>query len=179
MPIYQLDGKRPDLAGSDQPNDKCWVAPCATLIGNISLHEETSVWFGCVLRGDNELITIGKGSNVQDLVMCHTDPGYPLTVGEGCTIGHQATLHGCTIGDNSLVGMGAMVMNGAVVGSNCIVGAGALIPEGKTIPDNSLVVGAPGKIIRTLDEKGEEMLRHSAAIYQKNAARYRTSLKLI
>ncbi len=177
MPIYELDGKRPDLAGSNELNDNCWIAPDASVIGAVVIEANASLWFGCVLRGDNERIKIGKGSNVQDLAMCHTDPGYPLTVGADCTIGHQATLHGCTIGDNSLVGMGAMVMNGAVIGKNCLIGAGALIPEGKTISDGSLVVGAPGKIVRTLDEQALQMLRASAEIYRKKAAAYRSKLK--
>ena len=135
MPIYELDGLVPDLAGQNIPNDKCWVAPCASIIGNISLRQDANVWFGAVLRGDNEEIIIGEGSNVQDLAMMHTDMGYPLTVGTNCTIGHKAIIHGCTIGDNTLIGMGATIMNGAVIGKNCLVGAGALVPEGKIIPD--------------------------------------------
>ena len=176
MPIYELDGIRPDLAGSHLPNDGCWVAPSATLIGNVHLKRDSSIWFNSVLRGDNEPITIGEGSNIQELAMCHTDPGFPLTVGAGCTIGHKALLHGCTIGDNTLIGMGAMVMNGAVIGKNCLIGAGALVSEGKTIPDNSLVMGVPGKIIRELDDAAVAGLEMSAKIYQANAKRFRDGL---
>jgi len=176
MPLYEIDGIRPDLAGRPGINEDCWVAQSATLIGNVHLKAKSSVWFNVVMRGDNEPITIGRGSNVQELVMCHTDPGFPLTVGENCTIGHKALLHGCTIGDNSLVGMGAMVMNGAVIGKNCLIGAGALVSEGKTIPDNSLVLGVPGKVVRELDERGIAGLTMSAEIYQKNADRFRKGL---
>ncbi|PCH45471.1 MAG: gamma carbonic anhydrase family protein [Hyphomicrobiales bacterium] len=179
MPIYELDGFRPSFAGKDEPGDACWIAPCAALIGKIELHEGASIWFGAVLRGDNELIIIGRNSNLQDLAMCHTDEGFPLTIGEGCTIGHKALLHGCTIGNNSLVGMGAMIMNGAVIGENCLIGAGALIPEGKTIPDNSLVVGAPGKVIRTLDQEMIERLRWSSAHYVENSRRFKKGLKQV
>jgi carbonic anhydrase/acetyltransferase-like protein (isoleucine patch superfamily) len=135
------------------------------------------VWFGAVLRGDNEPITIGAGSNVQDLCMIHTDPGFPAVVGAGCTIGHRAILHGCTIGDNSLVGMGAIVLNGATVGRNCLVGAGALVPEKKRIPDNSLVVGAPGRVVRELDEEAVRDLGRAAAIYVANWKRYAAGLE--
>jgi len=176
MPIYEIDGIRPDLAGSQTLNDSCWVAPSATIIGNVHLKQQSSIWFGAVLRGDNEPIIIGEGSNVQELVMCHTDPGFPLTVGSGCTIGHKALLHGCTIGDNTLIGMGAMVMNGASVGNNCLIGAGALVSEGKTIPDNSLVMGVPGKIVRELDENAVAGLKMSAEIYQRNAKRFQKGL---
>ncbi|SFB71381.1 gamma carbonic anhydrase family protein [Tropicimonas isoalkanivorans] len=168
--IYTLDGIAPDISAS------AWVAPDANVIGKIALEEDTSVWFGCTLRGDNELIRVGRGSNVQENTVCHTDMGFPLTIGEGCTIGHKAMLHGCTIGDNSLIGMGATVLNGAKIGRNCLIGAGALITEGKEIPDNSLVMGAPGKVIRTLDEAAIEGLRRSALNYQKNARRYRDGL---
>jgi carbonic anhydrase/acetyltransferase-like protein (isoleucine patch superfamily) len=169
--IYTLDGIAPDIAES------AWVAPDANVIGKIALEEDTSVWFGCTLRGDNELIRVGRGSNVQENTVCHTDMGFPLTIGQGCTIGHKAMLHGCTIGDNSLIGMGATVLNGARIGRNCLIGAGALITEGKEIPDNSLVMGAPGKVIRTLDEAAIEGLRLSALNYQKNARRYRDGLR--
>ncbi len=179
MPLYELDGKRPDLAGSNQPNGECWVAPCASLIGKVVLHKQASVWFGAILRGDNESIVIGEGSNVQELTSMHTDMGYPLVVGKYCTIGHNAIIHGCTIGDNSLIGMGATVMNGAVVGKNCLIGAGALIPEGKIIPDGSLVLGAPGKVIRELDEVAQNTLKGAALHYIENAKRFRDGLKLI
>lgn len=177
MPIYELDTIRPDLAGSSHPNDACWVAPCAVLIGKVILHPQTSIWFGAVLRGDNESITIGEDSNVQEMTMMHTDMGFPLTVGKGCTIGHKAILHGCTIGDNSLVGMGATILNGAVIGNNCLIGANALIPEGKIIPDGSLVMGAPGKVVRELDETACQALRGSALHYWQNAERFRNGMK--
>ena len=139
MPVYSFEGTKPSLPAPGT----FWIAPDADLIGKVSLAEEVSIWFGAVLRGDIEPITIGYRSNVQDLSVFHTDGGYPLVVGEGCTIGHRAILHGCTIGDNTLVGMGAVIMSGAKVGANCIIGAHALVPEGKTIPDGSLVVGVP------------------------------------
>lgn len=177
MPIYELDGVAPDLAGQNIPNDKCWVAPCASIIGKISLRQDANVWFGAVLRGDNEEIIIGEGSNVQDLAMLHTDMGYPLAVGADCTIGHKAIIHGCTIGDNTLIGMGATIMNGAVIGKNCLIGAGALVPEGKTIPDGVLVMGAPGKVVRALDEATIKVLSGAAKHYVANSRRYRNGLK--
>ena len=176
MPIYQLDGVKPDLGGSSNPSDKCWVAPTAIIIGDVALHEDANIWFGAVLRGDNERITVGKNSNIQEMAMMHTDMGFPLIVGEGCTIGHKAILHGCTIGDNSLVGMGATILNGAIIGKNCLIGANALIPEGKEIPDNSLVVGAPGKVIRQLDDAAEKMLAMSALHYVANSKRHRDGM---
>ncbi|WP_417690003.1 gamma carbonic anhydrase family protein [Roseibium sp.] len=175
MGLFELGGHRPIFADSD----RCWVAPNATLIGKIRLDEDASVWFGAVLRGDNELIHVGARSNVQDGCVFHTDMGYPLTIGDDCTIGHKAILHGCTIGSNSLVGMGATVLNGAVIGSNCIIGANALIPEGKEIPDNSLVVGVPGKVVRQLDAAAAEGITRSAAGYVRNWQRFRTDLKPI
>ena len=179
MPIYELDGIAPDLAGSRLPNDKCWVAPCASLIGRIVLAEDANIWFGAVLRGDNEPIVIGRGSNVQDLSMLHTDMGFPLTIGEDCTIGHKAIIHGCTIGANTLVGMGATVMNGAVIGKNCLIGAGALVAEGKQIPDGSLVLGAPGKVVRSLDDATITFLKGAAEHYVANSKRFRKNLKLV
>ncbi|MDP2494171.1 gamma carbonic anhydrase family protein [Shimia thalassica] len=170
MPIYQLDGVSPDIA------EDSWVAPDANVIGNVRLEEGASVWFGCTIRGDNETIVIGKGSNVQENTVMHTDPGCPLTIGEGCTIGHKAMLHGCTIGENSLIGMGATVLNGAKIGKNCLIGAGALVTEGKVIPDGSLVMGAPGKVVRTLDEAAINGLRGSALHYQQNMRRFRAGL---
>ncbi len=137
---------------------------------------DASIWFGAVVRGDNEWITVGQGSNVQDGCVLHTDMGAPLTIGTNCTIGHKAILHGCDIGDNSLIGMGAIVLNHATIGRNCLIGAGALIPEGKTIPDNSLVVGQPGKIIRVLDDKAAAKLTLSAEGYQKNWKRFAAGL---
>ena len=146
------------------------------VIGNVELGEDTSVWFKAVLRGDNELIRIGEGSNIQDLCVLHTDPGFPLTVGDGCTIGHRVILHGCTIGDHSLVGMGATILNGARIGRYCLIGANALITEGKEIPDNCLVVGAPGKVVRELDEGARERLHRSAEHYIANARRFAAGL---
>lgn len=171
--LYELDGTAPTLP----PNDDWWVAPDANVIGNVTLETATSIWFGCTLRGDNELILIGQGSNVQENTVMHTDMGFPLTIGRNCTIGHKAMLHGCTIGDNSLIGMGATVLNGARIGRNCLIGAGALITEGKEIPDNSLVMGAPGKVVRSLDEKAEKMLELSALHYQENMRRFRQGLR--
>lgn len=168
--IYALDGIAPDIA------DKAWVAPSAQVIGAITIGDDASVWFGAVLRGDNERITVGAGSNIQENCVLHTDMGYPLRIGTGCTIGHTAIIHGCTIGDNSLIGMGAAVLNGAIIGRDCLIGAGALITEGKVIPDGSLVMGAPGKIVRMLDEAGIAGLRASALHYQENARRFSAGL---
>ncbi|MDF1872692.1 gamma carbonic anhydrase family protein [Vannielia sp.] len=171
--IYALDGIAPDL-----PEDgDYWVAPDANLIGKVVLESGASVWFGSTLRGDNEEIRVGAGSNVQENTVCHTDPGCPLIIGPGCTIGHKAMLHGCIIGENSLIGMGATVLNGAKIGKNCLIGAGALITEGKEIPDGSLVMGAPGKVVRQLDEAAIEGLRSSARKYHANMRRFRTGLK--
>jgi len=171
MPIYALDGIAPEIAP-----DVAWIAPTAVLIGKVVIAADVGIWFGVVARGDNEPITIGARSNVQENVVLHTDMGYPLSVGEGCTIGHKAMLHGCTIGDNTLVGMGATVLNGARIGNNCLIGAGALITEGKVIPDNSLVIGAPGKVTRTLDNAAVEGLRRSADGYVRNARRFAAGL---
>ncbi|HKL54687.1 MAG: gamma carbonic anhydrase family protein [Roseovarius sp.] len=170
MTIYGLDGIAPSIA------EDSWIAPDANVIGNVTLEEGGSIWFGCTLRGDNEPIVIGAGSNVQENTVMHTDPGCPLSIGAGCTIGHKAMLHGCTIGENSLIGMGATVLNGAVIGRNCLIGAGALVTEGKEIPDGSLVVGAPGKVIRQLDVAAIEGLRRSALHYQQNMRRFRAGL---
>lgn len=171
MAIYALDGLSPRL-----PIGFSFVAENASVIGNVTIGEDVGIWFGVVIRGDNEPITIGARSNIQENSVLHTDPGCPVVIGDGCTIGHNATIHGCTIGDNSLIGMGATVLNGAKIGKNCLIGAGALIVEGKAIPDNSLVVGAPGKAIRTLDEAGELMLSKSADIYIANAKRFANGL---
>lgn len=156
-----------------------FVADDAKVIGAIHLHVDSSVWFGCVLRGDNEPITVGARSNIQEHTVMHTDMGFPLTVGDGCTIGHRALLHGCTIGDNTLIGMGAIVLNGATIGNNCLVGAGALVTEGKTFPDNSLIVGTPARVIRTLDEAAIAALRESADHYVENARRFAAQLRPI
>lgn len=170
MTLYALDGVAPEL------HDDTWVAPDANLIGKIVLHAGASVWFGCTLRGDNETIIVGTGTNVQENCVFHTDMGYPMILGSNCTIGHKVMLHGCTIGDNSLIGMGVTVLNGAVIGDNCLIGAGALITEGKVIPDGSLVMGAPGKVVRQIDAAGIEKLRLAALHYQKNMRRFRTGL---
>ena len=172
MPIYTLDGIAPIVP----PDGAFWIAPDAVLIGKVRIHAEASVWFGSVLRGDNELIHIGEGSNIQDRCVLHTDMGYPLTVGPGCTIGHAAILHGCTLSGHSLVGMGAVLLNGAQIGSNCIIGAHALIPEGKVIPDNSLVVGSPGRVVRELRDEETEGLRRAAQVYQQKWRRYAQGL---
>ena len=170
MPAYSLDGMTPEL------DPDAWIAPGAHVIGNVTLAAGVGVWFGCTLRGDNEPMRIGANTNVQENCVFHSDPGFPLTVGTGCTIGHKAMLHGCTIGDNTLIGMGATVLNGAVIGRNCLIGAGALITEGKVIPDNSLVMGAPGKVVRQIDEAGARMLAASAAHYVANMRRFRAGL---
>ncbi len=168
--IYTLDGVTP------QVDAEAWIAPGCHVIGNVTLAALSSVWFGTTIRGDNEPIVVGEGSNIQENSVLHTDPGCPLTIGKNCTIGHKAMLHGCTIGDQSLIGMGATVLNGATIGKNCLIGAGALITEGKTIPDGSLVVGAPGKVMRDLDEAAVKGLLQSALHYQQNAARFRAGL---
>lgn len=173
MTIYTLDGHAPQLA------DDTWVAPDANLIGQVILEEGASVWFGATLRGDNEPITIGRGSNVQENCVMHTDMGFPLTVGENCTIGHKVMLHGCTLGNNTLIGMGATILNGAKIGNNCLIGAGALITEGKEIPDGSLVMGAPGKVVRQLDDKALQAATAGALHYQENMRRYRDGLKAV
>ena len=171
MSLYALGDVTPQVA------DDAWIAPGSHIIGDIVLEAKTSVWFGCTLRGDNERITVGAGSNVQENCVLHTDMGYPLIIGAGCTIGHKAMLHGCQIGENSLIGMGATVLNGAKIGKNCLIGAGALITEGKTIPDGSLVMGAPGKVVRSLDAAAIDRIRLSAVHYQENARRFSDHLK--
>lgn len=175
MPVYAIDGKAPELEDADTN----WIAPDATLIGNIRIGRNVGFWFGVVIRGDGEPITIGADTNVQEHTIMHTDPGFPLTIGEGCTIGHRALLHGCMIGDNSLIGMGAIVLNGARIGNNSLVGAGALVTENKVFPDNSLIVGSPAKVVRTLDEAAIERLRASAAHYVANAKRFKGKLKAV
>ncbi|ESX89347.1 gamma carbonic anhydrase family protein [Mesorhizobium sp. LSHC412B00] len=173
MPTYAIDGKAPRF----EDPDSNWIAPDATLIGDISVGRNAGFWFGAVIRGDNEAIVIGADSNVQEHTVMHTDPGFPLTIGQGCTIGHRALLHGCTIGDNSLIGMGAIVLNGARIGKNCLVGAGALVTEGKEFPDNCLIVGSPARVIRTLDDAAVARLRASAAHYVANGKRFKVGLK--
>ncbi len=171
--IYTLDGLAPQIDPS------AWVAPGAHVIGTVRLDADTSVWFGAVLRGDTEPIIVGQGTNIQENSVLHTDAEFPLTIAAGCTIGHKAMLHGCTIGENSLIGMGATVLNGAVIGRDCLIGAGALVTEGKVIPDGSLVMGAPGRVVRTLDAAAMARLRASALHYQANARRFRAGLREI
>ncbi|UNK39493.1 gamma carbonic anhydrase family protein [Shinella sp. H4-D48] len=175
MPLYALDDRAPTLPA----DDRYWVAPDANVIGKVILGEDVGIWFGATLRGDNEPIIVGARSNIQEGVVVHTDPGKPVIIGEGCTIGHGAIIHGCTIGNNSLVGMGATVLNGAVIGNNCLVGANALVTEGKVFPDNSLIVGAPAKAVRTLDDAAVAGLKLSAESYVQNWKRFRKGLKRI
>lgn len=163
MPLYAFKGKRPTRPAS------AWVAPSADVIGDVVLGDEVGVWFGAVIRGDNTTIAVGARSNVQEGAMLHSDPGAPLTIGEDCTIGHHAVLHGCTIGDRVLIGMGAIVLNRAVIADDCIVGAGALVTEGKTFPPRSLIVGSPARVVRELDDAAVAALRVSAAHYVENA----------
>ncbi len=171
MSIYALGEHRPQI------HVDTWVAPDANLIGKVVLEEGASVWFGVTIRADHEEIRIGRGSNVQENVVMHIDAGYPLNIGENCTIGHKVMLHGCTIGDNTLIGMGATVLNGAKIGKNCLIGAGALITENKVIPDGSLVMGVPGKVVRELDAQAIQRLTASAKHYAENAARFRRDLE--
>jgi carbonic anhydrase/acetyltransferase-like protein (isoleucine patch superfamily) len=175
MPLYALGDARPDVPAQGS----FWVAPDASVIGKVRLANDVGVWFGAVLRGDNELIDIGEGTNIQEHSMLHTDMGFPLSIGRDCTIGHRAILHGCTIGDNSLVGMGAIILNGAKIGKNCLVGAGALVTEGKEFPDNSLIVGVPAKTIRTLDEAAARKLTQSAESYAANWKRFASGMKQV
>ena len=173
MTLYALDGIQPSL-----PEDgDYWIAPDANLIGRVIVETGASVWFSATLRGDNEPITIGEGSNIQENCVIHTDMGYPCTVGRDCTIGHKAMLHGCTIKDGSLIGMGATILNGAVIGEGCIIGAGALVAEGKEIPDGSLVMGIPGKVVRQLDETARAGILESAAHYRERMRHFREALR--
>ncbi len=171
MAVYSLDGVGPQLAAS------AWVADSAQVMGAVELAEDVGVWFGAVIRGDTEHIRIGRGSNIQDGSVLHADIGKPLTVGEGVTVGHQVMLHGCTIGDGSLVGIGAVVLNGARIGKHCLVGARALVTEGKEFPDGSLILGSPARVVRPLTPDEIEGLRRSARSYVKNADRFRSGLK--
>lgn len=173
MPLYQLDDIQPQVP----PRDRWFLAPDAHVIGRVVIGDEVGIWFGAVLRGDNETIDVGARSNIQEGAMLHTDMGFPLTIGQGCTIGHHAILHGCTIGENSLVGMGATILNGAVIGRDCLVGAGALVTEGKTFPDGSLIVGVPARAVRALDEAAIAGLRRSADHYVENWRRYAKGLR--
>ena len=166
--LYELGGVAVKAEGD------YWVADSATVVGNVLLKQDASVWFNAVVRGDNDLITIGEGSNVQDGSVLHTDPGFPLTIGAHVTIGHKVMLHGCHIGEGSLIGINAVVLNGAKIGKNCLIGANTLITEGKEIPDNSMVMGSPGKVVRKLSEEQAEGIRAGAAHYVENARRFRT-----
>ena len=173
MPIYELNGQKPDLPA----DGNYFIAETAVLIGKVRLKPGASVWFGAVLRGDNEWIELGERSQIQDNATLHTDPGFPLTIGPDCVIGHNVILHGCTVGANSLIGMGAIMLNGARIGANCLVGAGALVTEGKTFPDNSLIVGAPARAIRTLDAAAIKSIAGAADIYVRRARQYAAGLK--
>lgn len=171
--IIELDGVAPQIHPS------AWVAPTAVLIGRVIVGPRANIWFGAVARGDNEPIVIGEGSNVQENSVLHTDMGFPLTIGANCTIGHKAMLHGCTIDEGSLIGMGATLLNGAHIGAGSLVGACALVTEGKAIPPGSLVMGSPGKVVRELDEAARQRLLRSAEGYQANAARFAAGMKII
>ena len=173
MAIYQLGDDAPRLAAG------AWVADSAQVIGRVALGEGASVWYGAVLRGDNDEISIGARSNVQDGSVLHTDPGFPLTLGDDVTIGHQVMLHGCTIGDGTLVGIQAVVLNGAKIGRGCLVGAGAVVTEGKEFPDHTLILGSPAKAVRPISPEQAERLRHAAQHYVANAQRHRDQLKRI
>ena len=175
MTIYALDGQAPEF-----PEDgNYWVADTAVLIGKVRLKHDASVWFGAVVRGDNEWIELGERSQIQDNATLHTDPGFPMTIGSNCVIGHNVIMHGCTVGDNSLIGMGAIMLNGVKIGKNSLVGAGALVTEGKVFPDNSLIVGSPARAIRTVDERITQMIREGADIYVRRWQRYAKGLKRI
>ena len=171
MAVYELDGVAPRV------DPTAWIADSAEVMGNVHLGPDASVWFGCVLRGDTESMHIGEGSNIQDLSVLHADFGQPLHIGRHVTIGHKVMLHGCTIGDESLIGIGAVVLNGARIGKNCLVGAGALVTEGKEFPDGSMIVGAPARVVRQLTPEQIEGLRQSARHYIDNARRFRAGLK--
>jgi carbonic anhydrase/acetyltransferase-like protein (isoleucine patch superfamily) len=175
MGLYELNDVRPELVDAES----VYLAPGSMVIGKVTLGKDVNFWPHAVARGDNEPIIIGDGSNIQEHSILHTDPGFPLTVGKDCTVGHRAILHGCTIGDNSLIGMGAIVLNGAVIGKNCLVGAGALVTEGKQFPDNSLIVGTPARVVRTLDETAISKLTLSARHYAANGQRFKSGLKKV
>jgi carbonic anhydrase/acetyltransferase-like protein (isoleucine patch superfamily) len=175
MPLYALDDTRPETP----PSGQFFVAPDAHVIGKVVIGEDVGIWFGAVIRGDNETITLGARSNIQEHAMLHTDMGYPMVIGEGCTIGHGAILHGCTLGENVLIGMGAIVLNGAKIGAGSLVGAGALVTEGKAFPPGSLIVGSPARAVRSLDEAAQEGLKKSSAGYVKNYKRFAAGMKRI
>ena len=171
MAIYQLDDLSPAI------HDSAWVADNAQVMGNVTLAEDSNVWFGVVIRGDTDTITVGRGSNIQDNSVLHADPGMPLNIGDNVTVGHQVMLHGCTIGDGSLIGIAAVVLNGAKIGKNCLVGAGSLVTEGKEFPDGSMILGSPAKAVRQLSAEQIEGLKMTAQHYIDNARRYKTGLK--
>ena len=175
MAIYELDGQRPDLPA----DERYWIAETAAVIGTVRLKRDASVWYGASLRGDNEWVEVGEGSNIQENCILHTDIGFPLTIGAGCTIGHSVILHGCSIADESLIGMGAIVLNGVKIGRHCLVGAGAVVTEGKEFPDNSLIVGAPARAVREVNDKILQLIAESAQFYVNNWQRYRKGLKKI
>ena len=175
MAIYELDGQKPEFP----PDGLYWVAETASVIGRVRLKSEVSIWYGSVLRGDNEWIEIGDRSQVQDNATLHTDPGFPLTIGTNCVIGHNVVLHGCTIGAASLIGMGAIVLNGARIGANCLVGAGALVTEGKAFPDNSVILGSPAKAVRETNDKVRAIIARAVAVYVKRWKQYAAGLKRI
>jgi carbonic anhydrase/acetyltransferase-like protein (isoleucine patch superfamily) len=172
--IFSLGERSPELVG-----DGHFIAGNASVIGNVRLQPNASVWFNCVLRGDNELIEVGEGSNVQDSCVLHTDPGFPLSIGKNVTVGHKVMLHGCRIGENSLIGIGSTILNGAIIGDNCLVGAHSLITEGKSFPDNSLILGSPAKVVRELSDEEIAGIRESAKHYVANAARFRSDLGVV
>ncbi len=173
MAIYELDGNAPQLA------EGAWVAESAEVIGKVELHQDANIWPKVVIRGDNDLIQIGQGSNVQDASVLHTDPGYPLLIGKNVTVGHQVMLHGCSIGDGTLIGIGAIILNGAKIGRNCLVGAGALVTEGKEFPDGSMILGSPAKAVKTLSPNQISGIADIAGRYVNNAQRYIKTLKKI
>ena len=173
MALYQLDAHRPEV------HESAWVADNAQVMGAVKLAADASVWFGCTVRGDTETIEIGEGSNIQDGTVMHADHGMPLKVGKHVTVGHMVMLHGCTIGDESLIGIGAVVLNGAKIGRNCLVGAGSLVTEGKEFPDGSMIMGTPAKVVRQLTPEQMEGLRESARRYIENGQRYKAGLKKI
>jgi carbonic anhydrase/acetyltransferase-like protein (isoleucine patch superfamily) len=171
---YALDGVAPQLLGEGH-----YIAPTAAVIGDVILEENTSIWFSAVLRGDNDPMRIGAGSNIQDGAVCHSDPGAPLIVGKNVTVGHNATIHGCTIGDGTLVGINAVILNGARIGRNCVIGANSLVPEGMEIPDGSLVMGVPAKVKRVLSAEQQEFFSQNAQHYIENAQRYEGGLESV
>ena len=173
MGLYRLD----DMAPRTPENGEFWVADSAVVLGNVELSQGTNIWFGATIRGDNEPIRIGARSNVQENSVLHTDPGFPMTIGDGVTVGHMVMLHGCTIGDNSLIGIGAIVLNGARIGRDCLIGAGALVTEGKEIPDGSVVFGAPGKVVRQVTDADKAMLARAADNYDKRWRRYKAGFR--